>query len=168
MFWGPLLLVDKNNNTAKYLKHSLKILCLISTMGTRRHKPLCLEEPVWLWIYLLLSLNQTKTECFTYRNLLIVSYNLTETILCFFDSFDNEKEACCQHCSFGTYISKTENRGIQKKLTLHHSSYLFKWQNSKSSELLNIYFINTLCWLRYNQREVGSTIIFTSKFSFRT
>ena len=71
LFWGPLLLVDKNNNTAKYLKHSLKILCLISTMGTRRHKPLCLEEPVWLWIYLLLSLNQTKTDCFTYRNPLL-------------------------------------------------------------------------------------------------
>ena len=42
-------------------------------------------------------------------------------------------------------VSKTENRGIQK-LTLP------KWQNSKSSELLNISFTNGLCWLRYNQR----------------
>ena len=47
-------------------------------------------------------------------------------------------------------VSKIENSRTQK-LTLHHS-YLSKWQNSKSSEFLNI--SNVLFWLRYNQSEV--------------
>ena len=34
-----------------------------------RHEPLCLEEPIRLSIYL--TLNQTKTDCFTYRKLLL-------------------------------------------------------------------------------------------------
>ena len=42
--------------------------CVWSTMCTRR-EPLCLEKPIWLWIYL--TLNQSKTDCFTYRNFLL-------------------------------------------------------------------------------------------------
>ena len=47
-------------------------------------------------------------------------------------------------------ISKTENRGI-KKLTLHHS-YLSKWQNSKSSEFLNISFTNVVDYDTTNRK----------------
>ena len=143
MFWGPLLLVDQNKNTAGYLKHSLKVLCLIneSTMCTR-HKPLCLDEPVWLWIYLpnfkwnqnwLLHIQKPSIKRMRAR---VVSYNLTESVLMFLWFLWWQKRSVLplqlQH------ESKTVNRGIQK-LTLH-PSYLLKWQNSKSSEFLNISF----------------------------
>ena len=65
---------------------------------------------------------------------------------CFFDSFDDEREACHHY-----WFRETGNRGIQK-LTLHHS-YLFKWKNSKNSEFLNISFTDAF-WLRYNQMQV--------------
>ena len=51
MFWEPaMLIVDQNNkNTAMYLIHSLKVLCLMNNamrtyydLGTN----LCLEEPI--------------------------------------------------------------------------------------------------------------------------
>ena len=50
MLWEPLLFANQNKNTAKYLKHTLKVLfneqCALDT--TR----LCLEEAVRIWIYL--------------------------------------------------------------------------------------------------------------------
>ena len=50
MFWEPaMLIVDQNKNTAMYLIHSLKVLCLMNNamrtyydLGTN----LCLEEPI--------------------------------------------------------------------------------------------------------------------------
>ena len=116
---------------------------------------LCLEEAIWLWIYLPnfksnQNWNRNHTETSEKKqSQRIVSYNLTETTLMFLWFLWWQKRSApplqLRH------LSKTENRGIQK-LTLHHS-YIFKWQNSKSSEFLNITYTSAPCWLRYNQWE---------------
>ena len=118
---------------------------------------LCLEEAIWLRIYLPnfksdQNWNRNHTETFSEKNesQRIVIYNLTETTLMFLWFLRWQKRSTPPLQLWR--IRKTENRGIQK-LTLHHS-YLSKWQNSKSSEFLNISFTSAPCWLRYNQREV--------------
>ena len=51
MFWEPvMLIVDQNKNTAMYLIHSLKVLCLMNN-AMRTYYDLgtnlcCLEEPI--------------------------------------------------------------------------------------------------------------------------
>ena len=122
-----------------------------------RHKPLCLEDAIWLWIYLPnfksnQNWNRNHTETFSEKegSHMIVSYNLTETTLMFLWLLRWRKRSAPPLQL--RRVSKTENRGIQK-LTLHHS-YLFRWQNSKSSEFLNVSFTDAPCWLRYNQWEV--------------
>ena len=106
--------------------------CVWSTICTR-HKTSCLEEAIWLWIYLVnFKSNQNwhriHTETFSEKkeSQRIVSYNLTETTPMFLWFLQWQKR----------------------------SSYLSKWQNSKSSEFLNIFFTSVPCWLRYNQWEV--------------
>ena len=79
-----------------------------------------------------------------------VSYNLTETILMFLWFFWWQKRSVPPLQL--RRVSKTEDIGIQK-LTLHYS-YLPKWRNSKSCEILIISSTNVHCWLRYNQRKV--------------
>ena len=130
--------------------------CVWSTICTR-HKTSCLEEAIWLWIYLVnFKSNQNwyriHTETFSEKkeSQRIVSYNLTETTPMFLWFLQWQKRSAMLLQL--RRISKTENRGIQK-LTLHNS-YLSKWQNSKSSEFLNIFFTSVPCWLRYNQWEV--------------
>ena len=118
---------------------------------------LCLEEAIWLWIYLpnfksnqnwLLCIQKPLSE--KKESQRIVRYNLTETTLMFFWFLRWQKRSAPSlHLWHG---SKTVNMEIQK-LTLHHS-YLSEWQNSKSSEFLNISFTSAICWLRYNQWKV--------------
>ena len=122
-----------------------------------RYKPLCLEEAIWLWIYLPnfksnQNWNRNHTETFSEKeeSHIIVSYNLTETTLMFLWLLRWRKRSAPPLQL--RRVSKTENRGI-KKLTLHHS-YLSIWQNSKSSEFLDISFTSAPCWLRYKQWEV--------------
>ena len=121
--------------------------CVWSRMCTR-HKSLCLEESIWLWIYLP-NFKSNQNWLLRIQKPLesqrIVGYNLTETILMFLWFYRWWKRS----------VSKTENTAMQK-LTLHHW-YLSKWlssKNSKRSEFLNILFTKAPCWLRYNQREV--------------
>ena len=130
--------------------------CVWSTMHAR-HKPLCLEEPIWLWIYLpnfksnqnwLLCIQEHSIKKREPENSKLQSYWNHDNVS-LIPLMMKEKHPPPLQLQ---RVSKTENRGIQK-LTLHHS-YLSKWQNSKSSEFLNISFTNTLCWLRYNQGKV--------------
>ena len=67
LFLGSLLFIDQNKNTAKYLKHALKVLFWL-TMCTS-HKPLSPEEPIWIWNYL--PNFKSHQTYFEYRNLLL-------------------------------------------------------------------------------------------------
>ena len=151
--FGTSPLFDQNENTAKYLKRALKVL-FWSTRCTR-HKPLCQEEPIWILNYVRNS--KSHKTYFEYRNLLLKERQPENSKLQSYWNHSNvslissmvkEKPRPIQL----QHQSKTENREIQK-LSLHHSC-LSKWQNSKSSEFLNIFFNNAPCWLIYNQREV--------------
>ena len=128
---------------------------------------LCLEEAIWLWIYLPnfksnQNWNRNHTETFSGKkeSQRIASYNLTETTLMFLWFLRWQKTSAPPlqlPC-----ISKTENRDIQK-LTLHHS-YLSKWQNSIKFWVPEYFLYH--CTLLIKIQLMGSTIIFTSKFFF--
>ena len=153
LFLGSLLFIYQNKNTAKYLKHALKVL-FWSTMCTR-YKPLCPEEPIWIWNYL--PNFKSHQTYFEYRNLLLKERQPENSKLQSYWNHSNVSLISSMVKQKPPPIqlqrrSKAENREIQK-LSLHHSC-LPKWQNSKSSEFLNIFFNNAPCWLIYIQREV--------------
>ena len=88
------------------------------------------------------------------ENQRIVSYNLTETTLMFL-------KACC-HYSFGTY-AKLKIRDTKINIASLIHVQMTKFQKFWISE----YFIYQ-CNLLIKIQPTGSTIIFTSKFFFRS
>ena len=144
--YRPCWSKKKKKKIQRSTRNILWKCCVWSRMCTR-HKSLCLEESIWLWIYLP-DFKSNQNWLLRIQKPLesqrVVGYNLTETILRFLWFYRWWKRSAPPLQL--RRVSKTENTGMQK-LTLHHW-YLSKSlssKNPKRSEFLNILFTKAPC-----------------------
>ena len=144
MFWGPFLLVYQNQNTAKYLKHSLKVLCFINNVH-KAQASLSLQKKQFDFGFIYLTSNQTKTDYFTCTNLLLKEKELENSKL---QSYWNHCNVSLipsmtkkKHAAITTSARKQNWKKGDTKINFwsFNHSYLSKWKNSKSSEFLKIF-----------------------------